>query len=347
MGYLHSWPREGRRRMCAVLSSGSVLNLNRGGDAQPAEPVSRTLRVGVVGAGVFGGHHAAKFASLAGAELVGVFDPKRAASEAVVARVGRGEVFESFDALAGACDALVIASPAVTHAKLTRRALELGKHALVEKPLALDGAEARALAQLAVEHGLILQVGHQERLVFAAMGLLAIPERPVRIEAIRMAPRSPEGRCEDVSVVFDLMIHDLDLAAELFGGEALKARTFGSAVHTHFLDEASSELTFPGGGVAELTASRCASNRQRRMRIDYPSGAVEIDFLTREVRNDTPFDIRLDVSDRLPDPLRAAAQAFVAAIRGEAVSPITGGVGARAAHLAQMVETGMAVAVAA
>jgi predicted dehydrogenase len=330
------------------LNSGNILNLATGrDDVSGSDSDVRTLRVGVVGAGVFGGHHAAKFASLANVDLVGVFDPKQSAAEAVVARVGKGEVFDSFEALAEVCDALVIASPAITHAKLTRRALELGKHALVEKPLALDGAEARSLAHLAVEKGLVLQVGHQERLVFAAMGLLSIPERPIRIEATRMSTRSPEGRCEDVSVVFDLMIHDLDLAAELFGGEAVKVRTSGASEHTKFLDEATSDLVFPGGGVAHLTASRCAAARERHMRIQYPSGVVEIDFLTREVRNETPFNVRVDVSDILPDPLRAAAQAFVAAVRGDAVSPITGGVGARAAHLAQMVETCVVDAIAA
>lgn len=240
----------------------------------------------------------------------------------------------------------MIASPAITHAELARKSLELGKHTLVEKPLALDGAVARELAVLAQDKGLVLQVGHQERLVFAAMGLLSTPERPRRIEAVRMSPRSPEGRCEDVSVVFDLMIHDLDLAAELFGGETATATTYGRNMHTKFLDEATAELVFPGG-VARLTASRCAPARKRTMMIEYPSGRVEIDFLTREVHNETPFDIRVDVSEILPDPLRAAAEGFVAAIRGERVSPVTGGVGARAAMLAELVEDAASVAVAA
>ncbi len=299
--------------------------------------LGRDVRVGVIGAGVFGGFHANKFSAMEHAAFAGVLDTNTTAAAAMLEKTGKGEAFDSFEALAEACDAVVIATPAVTHAALANRAIEAGLHILVEKPLALDGAVARDLAAKALGRDLILQVGHQERLVFAAMGLMSTPERPKRIEAVRVGPRSPQGRCEDVSVVFDLMIHDLDLAAELLGGEAATATAFGRSVHTRYLDEASAELVF-ANGVARLTASRCAPERKRTMKIDYAAGRVEIDMITREVRNDTPFHIVADVSGILPDPLRAADEAFLAAIRGEAQSPVTGGVGARAAGLAQLVE---------
>ena len=112
------------------------------------------VRIGVIGAGVFGGYHAQKFASSLHAEFVGVFDLNQEAAGKVIAKVGKGEVFGTFDAIANACDALVIATPASSHATLTRRALEAGKHALVEKPLALTGVEARGLAKLALEKDL-------------------------------------------------------------------------------------------------------------------------------------------------------------------------------------------------
>jgi predicted dehydrogenase len=149
-----------------------------------------------------------------------------------------------------------------------------------------------------------------------------------------------------VSVVFDLMIHDLDLAAELFGGEAISCESGGRSAHTSLLDEAVAELVFERG-TARLVASRCAAARRRTMRIEYASGSVEIDFLTREIHNDTPFDIRADVSQILPDPLKAADEAFLAAIRGEATSPVAGGVGARAAALAELVESRVRIAQAA
>ena len=204
----------------------------------PSEADTAPIRVGVVGAGVFGGYHAQKFASLAGAQLVGVFDLQADLAKSLCDRVGQGEAYDDLEALIDACDALVIATPASTHAKLTRKVLESSRHALVEKPLALSGVEARALAALAVDRGLILQVGHQERLVFEAMGLFAIPERPLSLTAVRKGPRSPDGRCEDVSVVFDLMIHDLDLAAELFGCGADRVTGDGRSEHTRLLDDA-------------------------------------------------------------------------------------------------------------
>jgi predicted dehydrogenase len=299
---------------------------------------SGRVRVGVIGAGVFGGYHANKFSTSAHATFVGAFDLNVEAARAVCAKAGQGAAFASLDELFSACDAVVIATPASTHAYLARRALEAGKHTLVEKPLALTGGEARALAGLALDRDLVLQVGHQERLVFEAMGLFATGERPLRIEAVRMNQRSPDGRCEDVSVVFDLMIHDLDLAAELMG-EVTAVAGDGLRAHTRHLDHASADLEFANGS-AKLTASRCAAERERRMRIEYSCGTVEIDFLTRKVRNTTPFDIRADVSATLPDPLRAADEAFLAAIQGRGASRITGGVGARAAAMAETVETG-------
>lgn len=296
------------------------------------------VRVGVIGAGVFGGYHAQKFASSAHAEFVGMFDLNAEATAKQIAKIGQGVVFSSFEDIANACDALVIATPASTHAMLTRKALEAGKHALVEKPLALTGVEARALAKLALDRDLVLSVGHQERLVFEAMGLFSTGERPKRIEGVRMGPASPEGRCEDVSVVFDLMIHDLDLTAELFGGEVKGADGSGYSAHTRLLDHASAELHFAGNGQAKLTASRCAEKRERWMKIEYASGTVEIDFITRQVKNTTAFNIVADVSAILPDPLKAADEAFVAAIQGREAPVITGGVGARAAAMAELVE---------
>lgn len=304
------------------------------------------VRVGVVGAGVFGGYHSQKFAASEYAEFVGIFDLNAEAAARQIAKVGKGVVFASFEDLADACDALVIATPASSHAALTRKALESGKHALVEKPLALTGAEARSLARLALERDLVLSVGHQERLVFEAMGLFSTAERPKRIEGVRMGPASPDGRCEDVSVVFDLMIHDLDLTAELFGGEVKGADGSGYSAHTRLLDHATAELHFANNGHARLTASRCAEKRERWMRIEYASGTVEIDFITREVKNTTTFDIRADVSKILPDPLKAADEAFLAAVQGRAAPVITGGVGARAAAMAELVE-GCALAVTA
>lgn len=300
------------------------------------------LRVGLIGAGVFAGYHAMKAAQSDNAELVGVYDLNPDAAQAVIDNVGQGEVVRDMDTLILVSDAIMIATPAVTHAQLVGRALRAGRHVFVEKPLALTGVEAEALVKLADEKELVLQVGHQERFVFEAMGVLGAPEKPLRVEAVRAAPPSPTGRCEDVSVVFDLMVHDIDLTNALFGDVGRVTQAQGRSAHTRLLDEATAHIAY-SGGEAMITASRCAPERTRTMKVVFPSGEVEIDFLAKTVRNETPFDIRLDVSDIMPDPLKAADEGFFAAASGLAKSPIPGEAGARAASLAEAVETAVKI----
>ncbi len=297
------------------------------------------LRVGLIGAGVFAGYHAQKIVQSENTIFMGVYDLNPQAAQAVVDKVGAGEVVKDIDTLILVCDAIMIATPATTHAMYAGRVLRAGRHVFVEKPLALTGVEADTLVALAHEKGAIIQVGHQERFVFEAMGILGAPEKPLRIEAVRAAPASPTGRCEDVSVVFDLMVHDIDLANALFEAKASVNSVSGRIEHSQKTDEAFAEIAYEGGGLAKFKASRCAPERERTMKIVYPSGEVEIDFLARTVRNETNFDIRLDVSDILPDPLQKADFAFFDAAMREVQSPIPGEAGARASALAEAVET--------
>ena len=300
------------------------------------------LKVGLVGAGVFAGYHAQKAAQSELADFVGVHDLSLESARTLTNKIGQGEAVADLDMLITACDAIVVATPASTHASIVARALRAGRHVLVEKPLALTKEEADALVQLAKSKDLVLQVGHQERFVFEAMGVLGAPEIPSRIEAVRAAPPSPDGRCEDVSVVFDLMVHDIDLANALFGTDGKVSKATGSTAHTQSLDEAYAEIKYPNG-VAVFEASRCAEARKRTMKVVFPSGEVEIDFLAKTVRNETPFDIKLDVSDIVPDPLRAADEAFYLSALGGAQSPIPGTYGARAAALAQAVDVAASI----
>ena len=306
-------------------------------ESQGKQVVVSKLKVGLVGAGVFAGYHAQKAAQSDIAELVGVYDLSSEAAQTVIDKVGQGEVIADLDMLILASQAIVIATPVVTHSTIAARALRAGRHVLVEKPLALSAAEADALVSLAKAKNLVLQVGHQERLVFEAMGVVGAPETPSRIEAVRAAPPSPNGRCEDVSVIFDLMIHDIDLANAVFETRGEVASAEGRKAHTALVDEVHTEIRYPNG-VAVLEASRCAKERKRTMKLEYPSGVVEIDFLAKTVRNETPFDIQLDVTDIIPDPLMAADEAFYSASLGQHPSPIPGEYGARAAALAEAVE---------
>ncbi|MEO1553156.1 MAG: Gfo/Idh/MocA family oxidoreductase [Pseudomonadota bacterium] len=293
------------------------------------------LNTGLVGAGVFGGYHAGKIAASDQTTFIGVFDPDQVRANGL-AETHDVEAFASQDALFKACDAILVACPATYHEAVVRAALQANCHVMVEKPLALTGNAADELAALADEKGLILQVGHQERFVLEAMGLFEIPETPTRIEAWRMGPPAPDGRAGDVSVIWDLMTHDLDMVGKLMG-PAISVEAIGRSAHTAHIDEATARLSFAVGS-AEITASRCHSDRDRRMVLTYPSGTIAINFLTREIENTTPFDVRGDVSDTLPDPLGAADQAFFESALGMRACAIPGREAALAVHMAEQAE---------
>jgi predicted dehydrogenase len=279
------------------------------------------LKVGVAGAGVFGNYHAQKAAASVRTDLVGVYDLDLARATRIAEQFG-AKGFDDYQAFLAACDAIVIAVPATWHETLAREAIEAHCHVLVEKPLALNGKAARFLADEAAAHGRILQVGHQERFVAKAMGVLAIKETPLLVESVRAGPPAADNRAGDVSVIWDLMIHDLDLAAMMFGNEFTGVTATGKRVHSDHLDEAMAEFTYANGGIARLIASRASTERRRSMHVVYPSGEISIDFLTRKVENSTPYEIKVDIAAELPDPLGAADEGFYAACLGLARSPV-------------------------
>ncbi|MEM1104857.1 MAG: Gfo/Idh/MocA family oxidoreductase [Pseudomonadota bacterium] len=295
------------------------------------------LKVGVAGAGVFGNYHAQKAAASARTDLVGVFDVDLQRAKDVASPFG-ARAFAAFDRLLEDVDAVVVAVPATFHADLVGEALAADKHVLVEKPLALDAVTARRLAGQAVTRGRVLQVGHQERFVAKAMGILAIDEVPERLESVRAGPAPAGGRAGDVSVIWDLMIHDLDLAACLIGREFNHVDAWGDRVSTRHLDEATAEFQFVSGGSAWLRASRAQGARERTMRVVYPSGEIRVNFLTREVHNSTPYGVRVDISAQLPDPLGRADESFFAACLGEMQSQVPGHGAVAAVAMAEAAE---------
>ncbi len=279
------------------------------------------LKVGVAGAGVFGTYHAQKAAASARADLTGIFDVDLARAERVAATYG-ARAYDDYRVFLSVCDAVVIAVPATWHEPLARDAIEAHCHVLVEKPLALTSAAARELADEAAARGRILQVGHQERFVAMAMGVLAIQETPRLIESVRSGPPAPGGRAGDVSVIWDLMIHDLDLAAMMLGRDFVRVEASGRKVTSDFIDEADAVFDYANGGQARLRASRAAEFRERTMRVVYPSGEIAIDFLTRRLLNTTGYKVKVDISADLPDPLGAADEGFYAACLGLGRSPV-------------------------
>ena len=238
------------------------------------------LRMGLVGAGHFGRFHALKVAAAPRARLVGVHDPDMARAEAVGREAG-GAPALALEGLLAACDAVVIAAPAEAHHDLATPALEAGCHVLVEKPIAATLAQADALAALAAAKGLVLQVGHLLRFSAEHRAISSRITRPLYIEATRIAPYKPRGT--DVSVILDLMIHDLDLVLSLVDSEIDSVDALGAAVSSPSEDIANARVRFANGCVATITASRISIKTDRRMRLFSQEGYLSADFGAREL----------------------------------------------------------------
>lgn len=292
----------------------------------------------MAGGGVFGGYHARKYATLEGVSLRAVYDPDEARAHAVADPLG-ARALGDLDDFLGQIDVLTVASPASTHAAMAAAAFERGVHVYVEKPLATTRGDAFALIAAASKAGRVLSCGHQERVVFGAMGLLDSPEQPRRLQAVRKGVFS--GRAMDVSCVLDLMVHDLDLALMLTNAVPVDVRAVGSKLHGDFYDAVTTQITFDDGFVVELEASRAADHRERTMRVVYPSGELSIDFLERTFENTSAIPLNPDFADTPEgrDPLGANVSAFLAAVRGEALRPLVSGEeAAKALDLALRVE---------
>lgn len=279
-------------------------------------PNHARLRAAVVGAGVFGRYHAGKYRNLQSVDLVGIADPSAQARDHAAAQFEIAPVAD-WRALVGKVDLVSVCAPAGAHAEIVQAFLESGAHVLVEKPFVTDLDDADALIALAAAKGLILTVGHQDRLVLARTGLLDRPDAPLAVEAVRAGPWS--GRSTDVSVVLDLMIHDLDMVHQLLPFDLEDVRATGRSQRGVHLDEVAANLAFADGHEAKLFASRVAGERRRTIRLIYADGVVEFDFLTRTVRTTAAGPApRLEMDDPLGDSIAA----FVAAVEGGPEVPV-------------------------
>lgn len=301
-------------------------------------PVSKTgrLRAAVFGAGYFGRIHAGKYAAMADVDLVAVVDSEPKRAEAVAAEFGAA-AFAAPEDVIGRVDISTIATPANTHYDLTRRMLAAGIHVLVEKPIALNLEQADHMIRLARANRLVLQVGHQERYVLRQFGLLDRTVAPSRIECRRAGPFS--GRGLDVSVVMDLMIHDLDLVHQVAPAPVAGVRARTRTVHGDEADETTADLWLADGTEAHLFASRIAKERERSMKLVYPDGEVFIDFVRRTLTNTTGATIVAAFggdgeTEAANDPVGHGVRAFTACVRERADPWISGPCGRRALETA-------------
>jgi predicted dehydrogenase len=233
------------------------------------------LRVGVVGVGSLGFHHARILSGRQDIRFAGIHDSSSARQAEVAGQLGVPAAAD-LDALLKDADAVVIAVPTSAHEEVALAAIERGVHVLIEKPIAPTIEAADRIVDAADEAGVLVQIGHVERFNAALRACEQYIDAPLFVESHRLAPFNPRGT--DVAVVLDLMIHDLDLVLSLMKRPVKSVAAVGVPVLTGSVDIANARLEFEGGGVANLTASRVSVERMRKIRFFQKSGYISLDL---------------------------------------------------------------------
>lgn len=237
------------------------------------------LKIGVFGAGHLGKIHLTQWKEVSGIELTGFYDPDDEKAAAVAAELGITR-YTDIDKLIADTDALDIVSTTITHYEIAKKCLLTGKHIFIEKPLAQSLEEAQELVHLVKEANVKCQVGHVERYNPAYLALEEQQLQPMFIEAHRLAQFNPRGT--DVSVILDLMIHDIDILMHLVKSPVRRISASGVSVVSESADIANARIEFDNGCVANLTSSRISMKKMRKMRLFQQDAYIGIDFLEKK-----------------------------------------------------------------
>ncbi len=299
------------------------------------------IRSAVIGVGYLGKFHAEKYAAMENVDLVGVVDVDAAQAESVARKLNTAAYTDYHDLL-GKVDAVSVVVHTPAHYAVSRTFLENDVDVLIEKPMTTDLTEADELIAIADERDRIIQVGHLERFNPAVVALRDIINQPMFIESHRLSIYKP--RCTDVSVVLDLMIHDIDIILNFVNSEVKAIHAAGIPVISNEVDIANARLEFTNGCVANVTASRISTRNERKIRIFQRDAYMSVDFANHDITlvrqaadgcNDLipGTDIQqlsFDSGDALDDEIRA----FVDSVRHRSVPEVTGKMGRDALNLA-------------
>lgn len=237
------------------------------------------LKVGVFGVGHLGKFHLNNWREIEGVKLVGFFDPHTETAKQVADEYGIKR-FTDADKLIDACDIVDVVTPTDQHYPVCMNAIRKGKHVFVEKPLAATIKEGRDIVNFVKEAGVKLQVGHIERFNPAYLAIKKLPLNPMFIEVHRLAQFNPRGT--EVSVIMDLMIHDIDIILSLVKSDVKNISASGVAVITDTPDIANVRIEFNNGCVANLTSSRISMKKMRKMRLFQKDAYIGVDFLEKK-----------------------------------------------------------------
>lgn len=299
------------------------------------------VKTAVIGVGYLGRFHAQKYAALPDSELVAVVDADRLTAEKIANECSTAAL-DNYRRLFGGVEAVSIAVPTRYHYEIAKECLKKGIHVLLEKPMTATLAEADELIALARRGRLVLQVGHLERFNSAMMALRDVLNVPRFIESHRLAPFNLRGT--DISVVLDLMIHDIDIILSIVCSPVSEIRANGASVLTSDIDIANARIQFDSGCVANVTASRVSLKAQRKMRVFQQDAYISIDFQdkslgiyrkgTREMFPGIPEIISEESYFDQSDAIKAEIKAFLKAIREGAEPSVSGEEGRQALAIA-------------
>jgi predicted dehydrogenase len=307
---------------------------------------AKPIRVAVVGVGEFGRNHVRVWREVEGADLVGIVDTNSDRAAKIAAEF-KTRVLPGIDVLGTErIDAVSLAVPTKEHARIGCKLLAAGHDVLVEKPMAASLAEAGDLIAAAKRAGRILQVGHVERFNPAVAAAQGIVSRPMFFEVHRLGIFTP--RSLDIDVVYDVMIHDLDILLALVDAEVVDLRAVGIPVITDKIDIAHARVEFSTGTVANLTASRVSTERVRKMRFFQEHEYISLDFTRQDVLRVRvqPGEPQPEIGfEKLPttpvEPLRAELSSFLESVRTRRAPVVDGVAGRRALELADRVMGGI------
>lgn len=303
--------------------------------------MTRRIKIGVVGLGQWGRHHARIYAGFPDVDLVGVVDRNGVELRGFAHRYKTQE-YTDYRQLLGKVEAVSIVVPTALHYEVARAFLEAGVHVLVEKPMTTTAAEAADLVALASRRGLILVVGHVERFKPAVRRLFELTRDPLFIQARRMRPYD-RSRTMDVGVVMDLMIHDIDVVLSLAGGRVAELSSLGVGVHNMHEDLAVAHLKLSTGCVAWLLASRVSADKIAEIEVTMPDRVVRLDYHRQQIAIH-PFGGEIEYMVlRGEEPLRAELRHFVKCVAGVERPLVTGEDGQRALEVADQLVREMSI----
>lgn len=301
----------------------------------------KKIRVAVAGVGDFGRNHVRVWSALEGVELVGIVDTNAERARQISAEFNTKALSDLDALIAAGVDAVCVAVPTKEHANVGCRLLDAGIDVLVEKPMAASIGEADCLIASAKRAGSILQVGHVERFNPAVAAAEQIVLRPMFFEVHRLGVFTP--RSLDIDVVYDVMIHDLDILLALLNSSVIDVRAVGIPVITDKVDIAHARIEFETGAVANVTASRVSTERVRKMRFFQEHEYISLDFARQDalrirVQPGSPQGVGFEKIPTQPEePLKAELRAFVDSVRTRKPPDVDGAAGRRALALADRV----------